>query len=106
MRIRILPISFFAIILQNLVEIEGVQYIEEADRQLLSQLLADWNRFRAQQQQQQTKPAAGSTAAPPPTPVDSQLKQRAMGMLQTVRYDLFISSFVLCWSFLKEPDPG
>ncbi len=62
----------------------------------MSQLLADWNRFRVQQQlqQQQTKaaqipnaPAAGSTAAPLPAPVDSQLKPRTMGMLQTARYD-------------------
>jgi hypothetical protein len=90
-----------ALILQSLDEIEGLQYIEEADRQLVSQLLADWNRFRAQQlQQQQTKaaqvvnvPAAGSTAAPLPASVGSQLKPRAMGMLQTVRYNFFYFIF-------------
>jgi hypothetical protein len=97
---------FIALILQNLAEIEGLNYIEEADRQLVSQLLADWNRFRAQQlQQQQTKPAiapaAGSNAAPLPSPVGSQLKARAMGMLQAARYNFFISSSVLCWSLLR-----
>jgi hypothetical protein len=87
-----LPIYFITVILQNLVEIEGLQYIEEADRQLVSQLLADWNRFRAQLQQQQTKaaqipnqPAAGSTAAPLPALVSSQLKPTAMGMLPMAR---------------------
>jgi hypothetical protein len=111
MGIRILPISFIAIIFQNLDEIEGLQYIEEADRQLVSQQLADWNRFRAQLlQQQHTKaaqvvkaPSADSTAAPLPVPVGNQLKPRAMGMLQTVRYNFFISSSVLCWLLLKNP---
>ncbi len=89
-----LLIYFIAVILQNLVQIEGLNYIEEADRQLVSQLLADWNRFRVQQQQQQqqqqtklaTAPAADSTAAPLPAPIGSQLKPRAIGMLQTARY--------------------
>jgi hypothetical protein len=99
-----LPIYFIAFILQNLGEIEGLQFIEEGDRQLVSQLLADWNRFRAQQlQQQQTKtaqvanaPAASSNAATPPVPVGTQLKPRAMGMLQTARYNfLFIFRVVL-----------
>ncbi len=94
--------NFIAFILQNLDEIEGLQCIEETDRQLVSQLLADWNRFRSQQlQQQQTKtaqvanaPAASSNAAPLPAPVGSQMKPRAMGMFQTARYHIFRA--VLC----------
>jgi hypothetical protein len=105
-----LPIYFIPLILQNLDEIEGLQCIEEADRQLVNQLLADWNRFRAQQlQQQQTKvaqlanaPTAGSTAAPLPAPVDSQLKPRAMECFRRPGIIFYLSS-VLCWSLLKDP---
>jgi hypothetical protein len=105
MRIRktTYPSNFIAIILQNLAEIEGLQCIEEADRLLVSQLLADWNRFRVQQLQQQTKPAtalaADSNAAPLPVPVGNRLKPSAMGMLQTARYHIsfyFIFRAVLC----------